>query len=132
MANRSGDRLSSQIQIVHAAGELDTSAQWDDINGDGDFDAFVWVKNVGSSRITAFDRVDVFFGPEGNFARIPYQEVAGGSTPYWTANVENDDEWAPTATLEITVHYGNAPDTGRFYVKVVAPTGVSDTLVFGI
>ncbi len=132
MASRSDDRLNSQIQIIHAAGELDTSGQWDDTNSDGDFNAFVWIKNLGSSRIDAFDRMDVFFGPEGNFQRIPFKATPGGGTPYWTYSIENGDEWTPTATMEIIVHLGSAPDPGRFYFKAVAPNGVSDTLVFGM
>jgi hypothetical protein len=132
MADRSDDRLNSQIQIIHAADELDSSGQWDDINNDGHFDAFVWIKNVGATTIIALDRMDVFFGPEGNFQRIPFKATPGGGTPYWTYTVENGDAWTPTATIEVTIHAGSTPAPGRFYIKAVAPNGVSDTLVFGM
>jgi archaellum component FlaG (FlaF/FlaG flagellin family) len=131
MADRSDDRLDSQIQIIHAAGELNTSGVWDDTNNDGDFNAFVWVKNVGSNAIAGLENMDVFFGPEGNFQRIPYR-ASGGSKPYWNYTIENGDTWSPTSTIEVTIHLNFTPDPGRFYFKAVAPNGVSDTLVFGM
>ncbi|MBK9613759.1 hypothetical protein [Candidatus Amarobacter glycogenicus] len=42
-------------------GELDSSSWWQDTNGDGDFDVFAWVKNVGETRIVALEQTDVFF-----------------------------------------------------------------------
>ncbi len=111
MTIRVDDRLKSQIEIIHAA-------------GDGN-DALVWVKNVGSLRIAAVERCDVFFGPEGNFARIPH----GSGDPHWTYEVENDDEWKPTATLKITIHYGSSL-SGRYFVKVSIPNGISDEYYF--
>lgn len=126
MAGRAEERMKSQIAIIHMAGELDHDGWWQDTNGNGDFDVFAWVKNVGDSRITPVESVDVFFGPEGNFVRIPHQNAAGGSYPYWVGQVENATEWTPTATLRITIHYGAALASGRYYVKVSAPNGVFD------
>ena len=45
------DRISSQVDIIHATG-VDTATQAD-----------TWVKNVGASRIGPIDSTDVFFGP---------------------------------------------------------------------
>lgn len=131
MTSRANDRLRSQIAIIHATGELDGSGWWQDINGDGDFDIFAWVKNIGSTRITAVDQTDVFFGPEGNFARIPHQSVATGY-PYWSWQLENSSQWTPTATLKITVHYGVPLATDRYYFKVITPNGVSDEYLFSL
>lgn len=114
MQRRIDDRLKNQIEIIHATA-------WNGTN------ALVWVKNIGSSSIRAVERCDVFFGPEDDFARVPLKE-SGGST-YWEWSVENDTEWKPTATLRITVTYG-IPLSGRYFVKVATPNGLSDEYYF--
>jgi hypothetical protein len=131
MTNRADQRLKSQVEVIHATGELDKDGWWQDTNGNGDFDLFVWVKNVGSTRIVPIEGTDVFFGPEGNFVRIPHQSEAGGY-PYWTAVVENAADWSPTATVKITIHYGAALASDRYFVKVIIPNGVADEYLFGM
>ena len=115
MTIRVDDRLKSQIEIIHAT-----------VNA-AKTEAYVWVKNVGSLRIAAVERCDVFFGPEGNFARIPH----GAGNPYWTYEVENDDEWKPTATLKITIFDTVSADI-RYFVKVTIPNGVYDEYYFSV
>jgi len=132
MAGRSEARMNTQIAIVHAASELGGDGNWYDANTLGDFEVFAWVKNIGTTRIVAVDRLDVFFGPEGNYVRIPHQSEAGGSMPYWTWQVENDTEWKPTATLKIMVHYPAALPSGRYYLKISTPTSVSDDYFLGL
>ncbi len=132
MVGRAEDRMRSQITIIHAGAELDSNGWWQDSNGNGQFEVFLWVKNVGDIRITALDSLDIFFGPEGNFARIPHQSVAGGGYPYWTWEVENASEWTPTATLRITVRYNFALSSGRYFAKVTTPAGVHDDYFLGI
>jgi flagellar protein FlaG len=114
------DRLGSQMEIVHATGE------------DGATVADIWAKNVGSTVIEPLDRIDLFFGPEGEFVRIPY----GGescTSPCWEYSVENDTDWKPTATLHIIIHLGDAllPNT-IYYAKIVAPNGSSDAKFFTV
>lgn len=113
MSDRIGGRLKSQVDIVHAT-------------GDGS-EALVWVKNVGSERIQPVERIDVFFGPEGNFVRVPYGSANGN--PYWDWELENDTAWDPTATLRITVHT-DALLSGRYFVKLTIPAGISDEYYF--
>ncbi len=108
------ERMKSQVEIIHAT-------------ADGS-NALVWTKNIGSLSIGAIDRCDVFFGPEGDFSRIPLEDEAEG-TPYWEWQLENDTDWKPTATLQITVTYGSVL-SGRYFVKVVTPNGVSDETYF--
>ena len=115
MTLRVDDRLKSQIEIIHATGDAVSD------------EAYVWVKNVGSLRIAAVERCDVFFGPEGDFARIHY----GSGDSHWTYEVENDDEWRPTATLKITIFDTVSADT-RYFVKVAIPNGVSDEDYFSV
>lgn len=132
MANRSNERMRNQISIIHGAGELDQDGFWQDSDGSGDFSVMLWVKNIGSTRTNGIERMDVFFGPEGNFARIPHESAAGGVYPYWTDAVENAAEWTPTATLNITVHYQIPLSAGRYFAKVVAPSGVSTEYFLGL
>lgn len=114
------DRISSQIEIVHATGQ------------DADPDADVWVKNTGSSTIGAVDRVDVFFGPEGNFQRIA-QGDPGCTAPCWEYDIENASSWEPTATLHIIVHADADLASGTtYYVKVVTPNGITNAKFFTV
>jgi hypothetical protein len=111
MERRVGERLDSQITIVHVAPS--------DVYGNV---ALVWVKNVGTISIKALDRCDVFFGPEGDFARIPYDE----GNPRWTYTVENDTYWKPTATLKLTIELSYNLQSGtRYFVKMILPNGVA-------
>ena len=131
MTRRTDERLQSQIEIIHAASELDSTGWWQDTNGNGDFDTFIWVKNVGETRVAALDQIDVFFGPEGNYTRIPPQGSASGY-PFWIGEIVNADEWTPSATLQITVHYGAPLPAGRYFMKVSLPNGISDEHFMGM
>jgi len=115
MEGRISERLQSQIEIIHATAAGNN--------------AYVWVKNIGSLRLIAFDTCDVFFGLEGEFSRIP--QGVGAGTIYWTGELENSDRWDPTTTLKITVvdQSGSLP-AGRYFVKVVIPNGISDEYFF--
>lgn len=108
------ERIKSQVEIIHAVAY--DSADY----------ALVWVKNVGSSRIGAIENSDIFFGPEGDFSRVPY---GAGSPSYWRYELENDTEWRPTATLKITVTHPISPQT-TYFLKVVIPNGISDEEYF--
>ncbi len=114
------DRIASQIEIVHATGE------------DGDPDASVWVKNTGASTIAPLTRVDVFFGPAGDFQRVPYGG-AGCTAPCWEYTIENATDWEPTSTVNIVVHADTNLATGTtYYVKVVMPNGIADSKFFTV
>lgn len=115
------DRISSQIQIVHATGQ------------NGNPEATVWAKNIGSAAVDPLSRVDVFFGPTGNFQRIP-QGAAGCSAPCWEYTLENGTgTWEQTSTLRVTIHNGSNLATGTtYYVKVVTPNGITDSKFFTV
>ena len=113
-------RIASQIEVVHATGQ------------NGDPDADIWVKNTGASTIGGINRVDVFFGTDGDFGRIP-QGTAGCPAPCWEYTIENATDWEPTATLHITVHTNANLTTGTtYYVKVVTPNGIADSKFFTV
>lgn len=117
-ADIADDRLSSRMEIIHATGQ------------DAATEADVWVKNTGATRLTTLNRIDVFFGPETDFERIPYGG-SGCTAPCWDYEVENDTEWNPSATLHITVFWDTALATGNtYFVKIVASNGVEDSKFF--
>jgi len=113
MERRMDDRLKSDIQISHASISGTTT--------------LVWVKNVGSLRLAPVETCDIFFGPEGNFVRIPYGTGAGE----WQYTLENAAEWTPSATVRITINTN--PESGkRYFIKLVLVNGVSDESYFSV
>lgn len=128
--NRVSERLETQVTIIQATGELNSSGAWVDTNSDGDFDIYFWVKNVGGSRITNISESDVYVGPVGNFQRIKYTDYASGVKPYWTYSIENGTEWWTADTIKVTIHYSSTQSAGTHWGKFVAPNGVSHELTF--
>lgn len=124
-------RIKTQIQIIHTVGELDQDGAWQDTNGDGYFNVFIWVKNIGAARITDVEDCDIFLGQEGNFARIPYASDTSGY-PQWDFQVENGAEWVPGATMKFTVSYSSALAQGNYLVKVTTPSGNLDEDFFSM
>jgi len=120
MAETVDDRMKSRINIVHAANTSNRQT------------VYIWVKNVGSSRIVAIQESDVFFGQENDFARIPYVDDAGGSYPRWAYTLENDTEWGTSATVKITISYDADPGTGTYFAKMVIPNGIADEYYFSM
>ena len=117
-----GTRLRSDVKIIEATGV----AGQDTLN--------IWAKNVGAADIPALDKIDVFFGETGNFQRISYDEAPTCPNPAppprtvscWQYTLENDTEWAPFATLRITVYLTYDLQAGTEYVStIVLPNGLS-------
>jgi len=120
MADTIDERMKSRISIVHAANSADRKT------------VYLWVKNVGSSRILSIEESDLFFGEEDDFSRIPYVDDAGGGYPRWDYTLENDTEWQSSATLKITITYDADPGAGTYFAKVIIPNGVSDEYYFSM
>lgn len=108
MEGRVDERLKTQVKIIYGAQS----------NGD----VLIWAKNIGSLTVKAPEASDLFFGPEGNFARIPY----GIGTPHWEYVVENANDWSPSHTLQIRIVGFSPLDPGRYYTKLVLSNGISD------
>ena len=120
MADTIDERMKSRINIVHAANTANRTS------------VYLWVKNVGTTRIVGMDGMDIFFGQETDFERIPYVDYAGGGYPQWSYIVENDTEWLTSATLKITISYDADPGAGTYFSKVIIPNGIADEYYFGM
>jgi flagellar protein FlaG len=117
-ASAVNERLKSEIQIIHATGQPNSTI------------AYAWVKNVGVATVLPIERTDIFFGPDGNYARIPYGGP-GCAAPCWEYVVENASEWEPTATVRFNIYLTTSLGTGvTYFMKVVISNGVSDTRYF--
>jgi archaellum component FlaF (FlaF/FlaG flagellin family) len=127
MTEKIDDRMQSQIDIVHAANSADKRT------------VYIWIKNVGNSRIVAIDQTDVFLGPDGNFMRIPYHKNNDGTEippPCWSYLIENNPgnttEWKPGETVKITVLNSDPLVSGTYFVKVVIPNGIAAEYYFSM
>ncbi|HXG41186.1 MAG TPA: hypothetical protein VNL95_00445 [Dehalococcoidia bacterium] len=93
----------------------------------------VWVKNVGSITIANLERMDVFFGPVGNFQRVPPCAQTGNVPPCWEISIENDTRWSPYATARVDIELDAGLTTGQDYiVTVVLPNGVPISTTFSV
>ncbi len=120
MAEHVDERMKSRINIVHAANSANHTY------------IYLWVKNVGTQRITNVEESDLFLGPSDNFSRIPYFGDAEEFFPQWDFNLENDTEWQTSATLKITITYTTDPGTGTYFTKFIIPNGISDEFYFSM
>jgi len=120
MADTIDERMKSRINIVHAANTANRTS------------VYLWVKNVGSTRIVDIDETDIFFGQETDFERISYVDDAGGGYPRWSFTLENDTEWRTSATVKITISYDADPGAGTYFAKIVIPIGISDEYYFSM
>lgn len=117
-ASKVNDRLQSQIDIIQVSN-----------NGT---EVYVWVKNVGTPTIDAIERSDVFFGPDDDFARLPYAN-SGPPFPYWNYQLEGgNSEWDQTVTLKVTINLSSSLSPGTYLVYMVIPNGISDRTTFGV
>ncbi len=122
-----GNRLRSDFKIIEISG----------IAGNDYIE--IWAKNVGAADIPQLEKLDIFFGETGDFERITYDEDPTCPTPAppprtancWQYTLENDTEWAPYATVRITVYltYDLAVST-EYVTKIVLPNGISASRLF--
>mgnify|MGYP000436368309 CR=1 FL=1 len=115
------DRIRTDARIIEtAAASGSTTVQ-------------VWIKNVGTVTIANPERLDVFFGPVGNFARVAPCSQTGNTPPCWELAIENDTQWAPFATARLTIELDAALSGGQDYiVTVVLPSGVPVSTTFSV
>ena len=129
-AQRTNERIGTQVSVVYATAELDDTQTWQDTDLDGNFDVYFWIKNVGTTRILDVTAIDIFLGTDGNFQRIPYVDYAAGGFPRWSYSVENGTDWTDTVTIKVSVDYSSTLATDEYFVKVVTPAGAADDHYF--
>lgn len=132
ISSKTTDMIKSQISIIHATGELDQNGNWQDINSDGDFDIFVWIKNTGTVTIDDIGNTDVFVGHAGEWTRIDYVDYAGGNYPRWKYTIDSGTEWTQASTLEIEIGYSSPLLSGEYQVKITIPNGLTDEYNFSM
>lgn len=129
------DRLKSDVEIVHAVGELNSSGAFADTNANSRFEVFVWAKNTGTTRVLDISSTDVFIGQPGSFVRIPHEiELEAGVYPRWSYSLTGGaTEWGPKVTLQITIDFdSDTQSAGNYDVKVTLPNGVADEHFFSM
>jgi len=130
---RMDERMRSQIEIIHASGELDDTGSWQDTNSNGYFDVFVWVKNVGAESVVDVRQCDIFLADNQTaWAWIPHAEYAVGAYPQWDYVIENGSSWSTTTTIRIDISYESSLPSAEYRIKVLTPNGVSDDYYFSM
>ena len=119
MADSVDDRIKSQIEIIQTA--------------DDGSNVYIWVKNVGDSRIGPIENCDVFSDvDDGNLSRITH---GGEGTPRWGYAIEGNPGatmCSPPETIKITITCSGIPASGTYIVKIVLPNGISDEHQFSL
>jgi archaellum component FlaG (FlaF/FlaG flagellin family) len=130
---RMNERMRSQIEIIHASGELDDTGSWQDTNSNGYFDVFVWVKNVGAASVVDVRQCDIFLaGNQTAWAWIPHAEYAGGAYPQWDYVIENGSSWTTATTARVEIRYESPLSPAEYRIKVLTPNGVDDDYFFSM
>lgn len=118
------ERLSNDVKIVTTYA-----------NG-GTKNAEIWLKNVGTARISPSDieKADVFLGAPGNFIRLGLVSGTPGSNQ-WSYEILEDTQqnnyWDPGETLYIQARSDKIPETGEVvYIQFVLSTGLSRSTTF--
>lgn len=119
-----GDQILTDIEILHET----TGAEGTEIH--------IWVKNVGCKEISSgiIPKSDLFFGKEGNFERIPYDEN-GNQTTGWSYMIEQngDENWDKGETLRIKIKPADLPVSGgKYFIKFSTYNGVSEETYFTV
>ncbi len=115
-ASKVSDRIESRVDIIQVT--------------DNSTDVYLWVKNVGTSRIIDIGRSDIFFGPEDDFSRMTY---GGGTPPYWDYQIEGGhSQWQQSVTVKVTITPVSSLTSGNYIVKMVIPNGISDQTIFSV
>ena len=115
------ERIKVSVDAIFAFGDPNESV------------AQVFVKNTGKRCFQdgEIKFSDVFFGPRGNFIRVPFEE--SGSPPRWTYIIVNDDGdniWEPGETIKIEIYWTGNLGSSDYYFRFVTPFGRSTEIIF--
>jgi len=97
--------------------------------------ATVWLKNIGSSRISMSDftnRSDVFCGDVGAFERLTWASSASSSGQWTNVNYDtnNNNYWDPGETIQVIAYSSTITPTSSVYFQFILPSGVYRTVEF--
>lgn len=118
MANsEAADRIRTDIEIVHAAGNSSTN------------EITVWVKNIGTKNIVPVKSSDIIVTTPSDVIRLPYEEAC--SSECWNFIIEEGGtSWTKAATVKFTLL--TAVVDGVYNVKVSVVNAVSATKDFSV
>ncbi len=90
----------------------------------------VFAKNIGSSSLTGFDLVDIYFGTFGGELKLYTYNQSGGAG-HWNATEYGSTPgvWEKGETIEIHI-YTSQPVDPPYHVKIVLPFGTGAEEVF--
>ena len=106
-----------------------------------DTEIYVWIKNVGASRISAIDRSDVFLERVAtSFTRQNYEDpgatdacanAPATSGNWWYCLEDNETLWKPNTTVKITLTVGAlVPD--NYTIQYITSNGVKAEKDFSV
>ena len=129
-SHQSDQRLMTDIKIVAYHSNIASPALVD-----------VYLKNIGSARISAADivRSDVLCGPETEYNRLTYNAGSAGSSQ-WTTEFVNDisrqydlngnEFWDPGETLHVIARPASIIDGDTVYFQFILPDGIWRSVTF--
>ncbi len=116
------DRIRTDIEIIHAAAGPVVG---------GEDQVLVWVKNIGSHKISPVESSDIFLTTGTTVKRLPHG--SGSGSEYWDYTVENGTDWTQAVTIKITLHLADGSVTaGAYTISVAAYNAVSATKDFSV
>lgn len=116
MNNRASDRILTDITVL---------TEWyDPGHPENDIALEAWVKNTGSTTVTADELADAdVFLYTGNHTAV---RIPGASWSRELLNGNGDADWDPAETIHVIVHYDPAGSSqGTWKLRLVLPNGVS-------
>lgn len=118
VSGTASDLVNTGVSIAMASQPNDTSL-------------YVWVKNVGSTKIPASKIVytDVYFGDRGSMARAETDELASFHWGYALDDLDGDGDWGPGETVQVLISDQNSDylTAGTHEVKLVLYNSASVT-----
>jgi len=114
------ERISTDIKIINTFADSTISSP--------DPNAKVWIKNVGSNRISEneLQKADLYIGAVGDFDRVPYNAGGGANTWRYTIEGDTNNYWDPMETITLEIQSSNIPSGkgGLVYFAFTMPNGI--------
>lgn len=97
--------------------------------------ATIWLKNIGSSRISISDftnRSDVFCGAVGDFERLTWVSSGSGSGQWTNMNYDSNGNnyWDPGETIQVDAYTNTITTTNPVFFQFILPSGVYRSIEF--